>query len=261
MNHRLGRAGILWLMAILASSGFVIAPAWADGTLEAFEADVTDDPADEARTSDEEDDDVNAWVAAFWGEVFREWVELTFVYGGLGSWYRIVAPPEPRFEIAPRRRGEPLIPLARVDLSYQAVEADVQAIHLQTELGYGPLGVHVDATRYREREPDDTLTLIRSLALYRMSLGGRVELDLGLGALTLPGDTTTTRALGSLPLRIHPSQHWGLELRPSWAERVNDYDLALMLNRDFASLKLGYRWTHSPSESLDGPYVGLSFRL
>ena len=94
-----------------------------------------------------------------------------------------------------------------------------------------------------------------------MSFGSRVETDLGAGTLTLDGETTATRWAVALPILVHPFAALGLEFRPTWAERVSDYDLALLLTWRCASLKAGYRWLATPHEVLDGPYLGLSLRL
>ncbi len=187
--------------------------------------------------------------------------EVTLLYGGACSWARVTDRESSAVEVTPRALGEPLLPFARMDVVYQNVESDVDAVDVRAEAGYGPLGAHLDLTRYREQFPSDDLNIIRALGVYRMSFGSHVEIDLGCGVLTLSEQQTDSRFLFSLPVLVHPSAYWGIEFRPAWADRVNDYDLAVLLNRHYASLKLGYRWVDSPHESLDGPYVGISIRL
>jgi hypothetical protein len=62
-------------------------------------------------------------------------------------------------------------------------------------------------------------------------------------------------------LLVHPHPNFGVEFRPAWSDRVSDYDLGVLITWRYASLKTGYRWVLTPHESLNGPYVGLSFRL
>jgi hypothetical protein len=52
-----------------------------------------------------------------------------------------------------------------------------------------------------------------------------------------------------------------LEYRPAWADGVNDYDVALLYTKGAVSFKGGYRWVISPHDSLNGPYLGMSWRL
>jgi hypothetical protein len=199
-------------------------------------------------------------VGAFFGEVFSEIIGATLAEGGAISLARVSGGADDG-DVRLREIGEPELPFARMDVVYQSIESDVEAVDARVELGYGPIGVHGNLTRYREREPHDNLSILRVYGAYRMSFGSYAEMDLGIGALTMMGDPAPTKLLLSVPFLFHPSEYVGIEFRPAWADRVSDYDLAALLSVKCVSLKLGYRWVCSPQESLNGPYVGVSIRL
>ena len=80
-------------------------------------------------------------------------------------------------------------------------------------------------------------------------------------------DATEDRNSGfswTLPVLVRPVDWLLVELRPMWSDldgsRIDEYELGALFNWNFAAIKAGYRWTHSPNESLDGPFVGLSLR-
>lgn len=254
-SHHSNRLLVIAINVVMA--GMLASRVAAQGKLDTFEADVAA-REDHRRTHGESSD---RCLSSLWEALFSDLFEITLLYGGACSWARVTDAEVSADGAAPRALGEPLIPFARVDVSYQNVESDVDAVDAQADLGYGPVGAHLGFTRYREQTPADHLDMIRALGLYRMSFGSHIETDLGLGGLTLKGEQTTRKFLFSLPVLVHPSEHWGIEFRPAWADRISDYDVALLLTRRFASAKLGYRWVDSPHESLDGPYIGISIRL
>ena len=184
---------------------------------------------------------------------------LGMLYGGAASWARVDADSSAYdMDVVPREAGEPLIPFVRFDVSYHDVESDVDAYDYRVEGGYGPFAIQFNQTHYSEESPDDELDLFRFYGMYRMSFGTRVEVDLGLGALTIDGNDNDTRFSLTLPVRIYPCDWFGVEIRPAWADGVTDVDVGLLLTKPYASLKAGYRWVSSPSETLNGPYAGLA---
>ena len=251
MRYRLLGPALCMMIGLCGSQ------AEAQGKLDALEADASKKEGHHS----EQTAPSGISFSEFWGGLCVDLFTITLLYGGVSSLQRVSEFDAPDPDVIPRTLGEPLIPFARMDVAYQAVESDVESLDVRGEVGYGPVGIHLDFTRYWEETPADDLNLIRVLGLYRMSLGPHVEADLGFGVLTVRGDETTSKFLFSLPIAVHPSKYWGMELRPAWADRISDYDVAVMLTRDFVSLKGGYRWVRSPNESLNGPYVGLSVRL
>lgn len=203
----------------------------------------------------------NSCISDLLGELLFKTVGFTLLYGGLESWSRVSDYEASSRAPEARHLGQPLIPFARLDLSYQYVESDIDALDLRTEAGYGPFGIHVNATRYQEHDPNNELDMIRVAGLYRMSFGPYVETQLGFGSLAIDGQHSTSRFLFTTPVLVHPHENWGIEFRPTWSENIQDYDLALMMTFKHTSLKLGYRWLISPNQNLDGPYAGISMRL
>ena len=254
--HRASRHVAIIAVVFLVLPGEVLA-----GELDAFEKSAKKEKKrdDRGRKGDQEitiGDDTEAELE----DLLLKAAGVAVLYGGLASWAR-VSEHDTGIDIEARELGEPLIPFARVDVSYQSVESDIDAYDYRIECGYGPLAVHFNQTDYRESSPSDELELMRIYGMCRMSFGSKVELDLGLGALTLDGNETDTRFSVTTPVLIHPAERIGLELRPAWAENFSDYDVALLLGWRYGSAKVGYRWVMSPDESLDGPYVGVSIHF
>lgn len=186
---------------------------------------------------------------------------LAFDQLGVNSQWRVAPTAASRKIIPPRRLGDPLLPYARVDLTYRSVEQDISARDLRVEVGYGPIGVQVSDSHYQESNPTDSLTIQEIFGLYRMSPNAQCEVDLGAGTLTLDGDRTTTKPALTVPLLYQATSHWAVELRPAWADRCTDIDAAVLYSVHAVSLKAGYRWIESTHTSLNGPYVGMSVRL
>ena len=260
-RRRLARVAF-WLLAM--SVCLPVARPESPGKLDAFEANLTlrKPPPENDEDDDEEDDsDSDSFLTALLGDLMGEFIGSVLSEGGMASLQRMVDPEAIDFNMTARLPGDPLIPILRLDVVGQKVQSDIEALGVRGEGGYGPVAVQVDFSRYWEQSPGDQLNLIRSAGLYRMSFSSHVEVDLGLGALTVQGDRTTSNLLFTLPVLVHPHENWGVEFRPAWSELYKDYDLALLLSHRYTSLKLGYRWVHSPDESLDGPYAGFSVRL
>ena len=163
-----------------------------------------------------------------------------------------------------RKHGEALVPFLRLDTMYQEVETDVTARDYLIIVGYGAVGFQVRSTVYEEKEPPDKLRLAEYHALYRMSLGNHVEIDLGAGAMVLKGIQENSGFSVTVPVLIHPSDHYGFEFRPVWSSinenDIQDFDVAVLFGWRYVSVKAGYRWVRSPHQSLDGPEMGVSLR-
>jgi hypothetical protein len=160
--------------------------------------------------------------------------------------------------------GGALLPVVRLDLSYQAVESDVAALDVRGEIGYAMLGVAIRNTHYWEKEPRNQLNVAQLHALARIPVADPLEFDIGLGSLFLAGDKTYSGFSFTTPLLYHPSEHFGVEFRPVWSNlegsTIQDYDLAMLLGWRYVSLKAGYRWFLSNTASLNGPELGLVLR-
>lgn len=187
---------------------------------------------------------------------------------GMYSWNRVTQGPygtDNQRTATPRKPGDRLIPFARVDMSYNRVDSDIYALGRSAEVGYGPFGFTIRAARYRESEPATTLDVTQYHWLYRMSLGDRVEMDLGLGRYKLSGVSEHSGGSSTIRLLINASDHVGIELRPSWADingnGIRDHEAAMTFGDKYWSALAGYHWLEGPGSSLNGPVLGLSLRF
>lgn len=163
-----------------------------------------------------------------------------------------------------RDNGDPLVPKVRLDLAYQYLESDLAAAAYTIELGYAWGGAEFRQTRYMEQNPDDKLDFLQLHALFRPMVSEKLQCDVALGPVWLIGDETTLGWSFGLPFRYWFHENAGVEFRPMWSSfdgtSVSDYDLSLSFRYDYIALRLGYRWVSSPQETLDGAYIGITFR-
>jgi hypothetical protein len=224
-----------------------------------FEQDATEGENDKKAADNDQDD-------GFWDPVFDFMFDTVIVGGGEISWQRLKGTQhEDLGFIKPRQPGEALIPFFRFDSEYQNATGDVYAYDFRVEGGYGPFGIQVRDTHYEEKDPPDKLDYLQIYGLYRMSLGNYVEIDFGLGASTLKGEEHNSGGSFTMPILVHPARFIGIELRPAWTyingRYLDDWDLGMDFDYRYAALRIGYRWVHSEHEGLNGPYVGISFRV
>jgi hypothetical protein len=189
-------------------------------------------------------------------------VPMAIVAGGVHSWDRVTAPIGG--EVDRRRPNEPVIPFIRMDTSYLVSSGGVEAPSARVQAGFGPAAIEYELIRFKEDKTGDRLDIRRVYGLYRMSFGRNVEIDLGIGSLTLEGAAKTTEMVYTVPILIYPTDRWGVEFRPAWAQfegsTLKDYDLGVFLNWKGGSLKAGYRWLMTDNQDLSGPYIGMAFR-
>ncbi|MBA4366380.1 MAG: hypothetical protein C0403_01935 [Desulfobacterium sp.] len=254
------------------------------GKIDDFERDATKEKVEKRRTPSKTDkikttlgDEIASNCIGGCADVFlSKMISSLFInaaYFGVVSWHRSdseessLRPPysEQDISIENRKLGQALIPIFRVDLCYQNVESDVEALDLRTEVGYGPVSIQARTTHYIEDQPDDNIDIHQAHLLYRMSIGDVFEIDLGMGGMILEGDDNNSGISFTTPFLYHPKDYFGIEFRPSWSSIkgniIKDYDLDLLLGWRFISFRAGYRWLKSENESLSGPFVGLSLRI
>lgn len=194
----------------------------------------------------------------------------TFVVGssGIESWHRVNTSRELEtdfsFYIAPRKTGEASLPFFRLDFGYQDVDTGGHAFDYRLEFGYGPFAIQARDTRFDVPGSADEHDLVQIHALYRMSYAALVEIDLGLGVLIVDQPEHEESVSFTIPILMHPSDHVGFEFRPAWSkvsgERITDYDLNLLLGARYVSLRVGYRWVESVSDTYNGPQIGVALR-
>jgi hypothetical protein len=238
------------------------------GKLDKFEKDATrerpkrDHDRDDRRADRYRSDYDNAWGGGQANGFFSDLVVIPIH----ASWARIAGDEDRLTELGCdlRKPGDPLLPFVRFDASYLAIESDVDAFDYRVQLGYGTFAFELNQTRYEEDEPADRLDLYRLYGLLRLSFGDKIEVDLGLGGIILDGDERNSGFSATMPILVQVYDWLIVEFRPMWSQikgsGIDEYELGFLFNRDFAAIKAGYRWTHSPQESLDGPFIGLSIR-
>lgn len=265
--------GYVRILLLLFLSTILAADLARAGKLSDFERDATESRSDDDRDRQDRAGDESGGHSYLYhhhsgssGGFVDGFVAALLIWPGQLSWARAAADADRLVEwnAEPREPGEPMIPVVRFDAAYQHVESDVEALDLRLQLGFGPLGFEINQTRYEEDEPPDRLDLYRLYGLWRMSYGERIEVDLGLGGIILDGQDRNSGVSATTPILIQPWDWLLVEFRPMWSNihgsQINEYELGLLLNWEWTALKAGYRWTHSPNESLDGPFVGLSIR-
>lgn len=226
------------------------------GTLGTFESEATDEKPDSDRVEAEESSE-------WWG-FFGKVTLYAIVGGAVGSWYRVTgSPADPELEQGwgLREAGEATIPFVGLNFNYQNIESDVEALDVNIESGYGPLGVHYRFTRFQEEDPNTDLDFSWLHGVLRLSYSRYVEVGLGFGAIFLDGTSSESGGSFMLPIRIEPSRYFGFDYRPTWGwingNTISDHDLALRVGIRYVSIRAGYRWTKVGRSTLEGPIIGL----
>lgn len=262
LNHLFGFLLILTLQLL------ILIPSSYAGSLDTFEDSIEKRPKDSSNNEKSESCKLNdSGVGCVVLDAAFYIVSHIVVFGGKYSFYRVDNSPDRMFssddardfdDISLRLAGEPLIPFVRLDLSYQRNDSRISAYDYRFEAGYGAIALGYNQTRYKEHLPDDSLKLTRIYGLYRMSFGSRLEIDWGIGSLEVTGNERKSYLYITTPVLVHSSRRIGFEFRPSWAGNISDYDISMLLKSKYAAIKLGYRKLSAGTESLKGPYVGLS---
>lgn len=180
---------------------------------------------------------------------------------GRASLYRVRSSLAAVNGITPRRSGEPLLPLCRLDTAIRTVPDSITATDLRAEVGYGPYAFHYSQSRYVEEDPLDALIISEYLGMYRMTFTEQLEVDMGYGQLTIDGNRFTRKDVLTFPILYHDIRGWGVEFRPAWASNLRDFDLSANYSPRFGTVKVGYRWVLGNTTSLSGPYAGLALQF
>jgi len=197
------------------------------GKLDEFEEKATEEkkkPDQDAETKESDSKDKPSDDGCL-GEIVNLYFELLgdalLTYGKV-SWTRIHKGFDPDFPsyqgIKYRKPGESLIPFVRFDYGYQNVDSHIDASDYRVEFGYGPLGFQVRKTSYVEDDPDDKLDVNQFHVLYRMSLGNKIEIDLGLGVFEIEGNEKISAFSFTIPVLFQPNEIIGIELRSAWTQ-------------------------------------------
>ncbi len=220
----------------------------------------TSTPSEMGKKQDEHHHDEGS---SFLGELFFDLIFLPLEYGGISSLLRVnsklIEESSDIGKIENRAPGEPVIPFTRMDLHLQHIASNLFAVDSRAEFGYGPVGLTVRHTAYRESDPKDTLSVTQAAFLYRMSFSKYVEVDIGIGQGFISGEGRHVGLLATFPIQVQTGRPLGFQFRPAFYQGVEDYDLGLLFTRPFSSYQAGYRWVEAGESRLNGPYIGASF--
>jgi len=165
--------------------------------------------------------------------------------------------------LVPRLEGEPLIPMARLDLAYQHIDADLSSLDGRIELGKGPWALQSRMTSFYDRSADERMNFAQFHAVMRLSFGNHFSLNPGVGLVNLSGQDSHWGGSLALPMYWHFHPNVGLELINAYGVgdvAVDDKDYGVLISYKNTSVKLGLRRLISPAVTLSGYYVGLSYR-
>lgn len=175
------------------------------------------------------------------------------------------APSVAGIRTTPRERGNPDLPLLRLDANTQNVQGDIRASDFRLETGYGPLALQARYTRFREDVPRDTLDLTYAHALVRISATSTFGLDVGAGSAWLAGAARHNGFSGTVAMAWRPHERVELRFAPAWSSIedrwIRDHDVSAALVVPYASLRVGYRWVAVNGATLKGPYAGVSLHF
>ena len=260
----------IWCLASMIAIFAVMAqPAFA-GKLDDFEQDATEEEDEQddgwLYFEDEEDDDDGSILGDILGGIFNALFSGIFDADDDGDSLQ----PSDRGGQSPGNPFEsnnenPLLPLFTVDMAYQNVDTDVGAFDTRVEVGLGVLAAQGRFTWYLENEPSDDLGMYQLHGLFRLPLGEHLKIGVGAGALIVDGNNQNSGFSTTVPILIAANDVLGFEFRPTWSwineNRLDDFDLCVSLNYEFAAVRLGYRTVQSEHESLDGLYAGFSLKF
>ncbi|MBI5596314.1 MAG: hypothetical protein HY928_09535 [Elusimicrobia bacterium] len=159
-----------------------------------------------------------------------------------------------------REPGRPELPVARLDLAYQRVFSNIDALSGRAELGWGPLGAAYERIAFREHDPVDRMSGWRAEGLYRIAAGPGFRLDGAAGFMGFRRSEPHDGASTGLSLGVYPRAAWGLEADLRWGAigdaTVSDLRGRLLYSprswKGFA-LRPGYRAIRTGDATLHGP--------
>lgn len=165
------------------------------------------------------------------------------------------------------RKGpfDSILPVVKLEASYQKPLIDGQGFHLGGELGMAFLGGDIDYTRYLQSAPSSGFHILSIHGLFRMALIREAQLNVALGYKKFFGGLQNNSVDAGFPLTLFPGKHWSIEAKPFFSFINNGdsvvYDLSGSLRYKYKliGIKGGYRWVHIQGQTWQGPEAGLVF--
>jgi hypothetical protein len=227
------------------------------------EVEEEDNIAQEQDDSSEEWDDEDKGFSNVMIKFFARLMWYIFLSAGNYSNERMNPSDDFGYQVKPREKGEPLIPIIRSDSALGMLSLQMYSLDQRIELGYGALALSGRYTLFFETDDPSRLHLWESYIHYRMSLGNIIEFSPGVGVFGMLASSEYSGLSLSLPLRLYLRDFASLELisgfnfYPSGVILV-DTDLSILIDLGNIYPRFGYRRYGSDISSLDTFYAGLT---
>ncbi|MCK5198007.1 MAG: hypothetical protein KAR21_06635, partial [Spirochaetales bacterium] len=203
-----------------------------DSFQEAEEEDsITQEQDDQNEEWNEEDEGLTQVLMKF----FARLMWYIFLSAGNHSYERMNPPEDLEYQIKPREKGDPLIPIIRSDSTLGMLSLQMYSLDQRIELGYGALALSGRYTLFFETDKPSRLHLLEGYIHYRMSFGDIIEFSPGAGVFGMSANSEYSGFSLSLPLRLHLKDYASLELisgfnfYPSGITGV-DTDLSILID-------------------------------
>ena len=164
-----------------------------------------------------------------------------------------------------KQKFDSVLPIFKLEGSYQKLLTDVQGFHAAAELGMAFLGGDAEFTRLYESSPAKRDDIASVHGMFRMALIPEAGLNFAVGYKQFTGDIQNHALDVGAPLYLFPGKHWSIEAKP-FISFVNSndsivYDLqgGLRYKYKLIGWKAGYRWIRIQSRTLQGPELAMVF--
>lgn len=227
------------------------------------EVEEEDNIAQEQDDPDEEWDDEDEGISKVMIKLFARLMWYIFLSAGNYSNERMDPSDDLWYQIKPREKGEPLIPIIRSDSALGMLSLQMYSLDQRIELGYGALALSGRYTLFFETDNSFRLHLWESYIHYRMSLGSFIEFSPGAGVFGMLANSEYSGLSLSFPLRLYLRDYASFEIisgfnfYPSGVIGV-DTDLSILIDLGNIYPRFGYRRYGSDYSALDTFYAGLT---
>ena len=239
-------------MALVLVATFLSAPCVA-GRLDDFESGLNKPSPTQSRRGQP----AQTADKGFFDELIEVLIEPFFAT--VGDFFNVVFAPAAQASMVLQERheaGDATLPVLRVDLLTQHLDADLYAVDVRSQLGYGNYLITAQVSDYQEHQPHDQLIAARWGLGGRFTFNDNFQTDVLIGTMQFSGNNVTTRALITTPLTFSAGRY-AFEYRPTFADGVSEHDLVVRYQRRYWSAMLGYRSLSNSAATLEGAYLGV----
>ncbi len=159
-----------------------------------------------------------------------------------------------------RKKGDPLLPMVRLNTQFLSGSQDTTAHISRLEGGFGFLGFsHTQSHLY---QGDKTLSTQYTLVHYRMSYGNDMSWDFAIGEGLMSGNQDYSGSVFAMPIRIRYSPSIHFEYYPVWSSynggAMSEHQLAIHWQKQFFGMSFGVKNWVSDLNEINGAFFGLS---